>query len=776
MEQMIPELEDLEERGFFSKAEIKHIVKKREQFEYLLKRPAPVKGDFYRYVQYEQKLEELRLHRKEALGLHGKKSLADSAIVQRCHFIFDRACRRFKGDLRLWLRWLQFCRDSNSPRQMSRVLTRALQLHVSEPGLWSYAAAWEFDHNGNAAAARMLMQRGLRMRPDSQQLWLEYFKLELHYAQKLVARRKVLGIDSPAPAQPTAAVTAAAQQQAAVVGEGGSEAMSMDGATAEQQPDTQAAVAADQDAAAEQLAAVQQQGVLEMDARQDPAAVSELISGSQPGSEGPSLASAGPGPSAADEAVQAVLGGAIAKVVFVNAIAALPGSLDFRAGLLRALRPFHSRLSGAPGIWQAILASIAHDFADSERAHDLLAREAAWAAEPDTALQAAQKVYHVALQRCSGSAAMHELYAVFLQQHAEALTIQLTKLEQQQQAARAAGKTGAAKQQRKQLRARKKGVKRQLAEAVTLLEAACSGAAQQGCASEQVLLAWPAAALRARRAQAALQAARSACQALPASAGVWEQRLKLEGQRLSLQVDQATHSSVPAPATPDALPVSTATGSSDDDESGSIAEASPAAAARSAAVEEFAGLAQQALTAVPPSASHSLWLLALQFTGQLGDPGVAGSRSVDSALKCLLQLLETTAAAQGKGPLRGGFGQVAAAAFEQLHCHFGLTEARALVDRLLKVPSPGGSFWHAVLLAELEETKSVGALSDVKRTKRLFEAAVSAHGSEDAELWLLYAHCLHSQHKMTDDIFWRANKALQDPTAFTSKYHLSFEA
>ena len=75
------------------------------------------------------------------------------------------------------------------------------------------------------------------------------------------------------------------------------------------------------------------------------------------------------------------------QVVFVNAIAALPGSLDFRAGLLRALRPFHSRLSGAPGIWQAVLASIAHDFADSERAHDLLAREAAWAAEPDTALQ-----------------------------------------------------------------------------------------------------------------------------------------------------------------------------------------------------------------------------------------------------------------------------------------------------------------------------------------------------------------------------------------------------
>ena len=53
---------------------------------------------------------------------------------------------------------------------------------------------------------------------------------------------------------------------------------------------------------------------------------------------------------------------------------------------------------------------------------------------------------------------------------------------------------------------------------------------------------------------------------------------------------------------------------------------------------------------------------------------------------------------------------------------------------------------------------------------------MSAHGSEDAELWLLYAQCLHAQHVMTGDIFWRANKALQDPKTFISKYHLSFEA
>ena len=48
LEEMIPELEDLEERGYFSKVEIKQIVKKRTQLEYQLKRKAVTKADFLR--------------------------------------------------------------------------------------------------------------------------------------------------------------------------------------------------------------------------------------------------------------------------------------------------------------------------------------------------------------------------------------------------------------------------------------------------------------------------------------------------------------------------------------------------------------------------------------------------------------------------------------------------------------------------------------------------------------------------------------------------------
>lgn len=76
-----------------------------------------------RYVQYETKLEELRRLRKESRVLKGKKGLSESAIIRRIHFIYERATRKFRGDLRLWSAWLEFCKESNSKRRLSQVTT-----------------------------------------------------------------------------------------------------------------------------------------------------------------------------------------------------------------------------------------------------------------------------------------------------------------------------------------------------------------------------------------------------------------------------------------------------------------------------------------------------------------------------------------------------------------------------------------------------------------------------------------------------------------------------
>ncbi|GFH22397.1 uncharacterized protein HaLaN_19857 [Haematococcus lacustris] len=121
MEEMIPELEELESKGYFNRGEIKSIVQKRQDFEYALKRRAAFKRDFLRYIEYEQKLDELRLHRKKELGIKGKKGLAENGSVRRIHFIFERATRKFKADLSLWMAWIQHCKHSKSTKQLSKV-------------------------------------------------------------------------------------------------------------------------------------------------------------------------------------------------------------------------------------------------------------------------------------------------------------------------------------------------------------------------------------------------------------------------------------------------------------------------------------------------------------------------------------------------------------------------------------------------------------------------------------------------------------------------------
>ena len=139
-------------------------------------------------------MESLRRLRKEKLGI--KRQLAsDYAGVQHIHHIFQRALRRYGQDVALWLQYLDFGMRTNSGKQLGSSFARALSRHPRVPSLWLQAASWEFDRNRNVQAARTLMQRGLRVNQHSKQLWLEYFRLELLYVQKIKARRLVLGLD-----------------------------------------------------------------------------------------------------------------------------------------------------------------------------------------------------------------------------------------------------------------------------------------------------------------------------------------------------------------------------------------------------------------------------------------------------------------------------------------------------------------------------------------------------------------------------------------------------
>ncbi|KAL8461458.1 hypothetical protein ACS0TY_032796 [Phlomoides rotata] len=200
LERMLDELDDLEQRGLFSRQEIAEIVKKRRKFEYRLKRPSPLKEDFLAYIDYEKQLDALRIlriktfDRKFGGGKQSKKTISDRAAVSRILEIYRLATTRFKGDIELWFQYLEFCRARGHGR-MKKVLAQLVRFHPKVPGVWIYAAAWEFDSNLNVAAARALMQNGLRACSTSEDLWVEYLRMELTYLNKLKARKIALGED-----------------------------------------------------------------------------------------------------------------------------------------------------------------------------------------------------------------------------------------------------------------------------------------------------------------------------------------------------------------------------------------------------------------------------------------------------------------------------------------------------------------------------------------------------------------------------------------------------
>jgi len=196
LEETIPELEDLWIHGVFSQQEIREIVRKRRDFEYLVRRVHKEKIDFLRYIQYELNLDLLRRKRFERLNLKNTAKTTEHAALRRIHGIFRRALKKYRGDVKLWLQYVDFSLQCGSARSLDRTFIEALRLHPEHEGLWILAASWEYEYNQNIIAARALLQRALRLNPKSSQVYLEYCRLELIYRDR-VRRKLKIGDEEP---------------------------------------------------------------------------------------------------------------------------------------------------------------------------------------------------------------------------------------------------------------------------------------------------------------------------------------------------------------------------------------------------------------------------------------------------------------------------------------------------------------------------------------------------------------------------------------------------
>lgn len=135
-------------------------------------------------------LDSLRRKRVQRLGV----KFASHSGQRRIFFIFDRATRKFSGDLGLWMQYLNYSRKQKALKKVSQILTGLLRMHPTKPELWNYAAGFALEEHADMIEARGYIQRGLRFCKSSKRLWLEYFRLELIYITKIVLRRMILGL------------------------------------------------------------------------------------------------------------------------------------------------------------------------------------------------------------------------------------------------------------------------------------------------------------------------------------------------------------------------------------------------------------------------------------------------------------------------------------------------------------------------------------------------------------------------------------------------------
>ncbi|OAV91598.1 hypothetical protein PTTG_04246 [Puccinia triticina 1-1 BBBD Race 1] len=202
MERMLPELRDLEQKKTFTKTEISAIVTQRNYYEALIARPKQPEC-YLKYIEYEKRLEKLRRLRVGKYGhAKGRTTLSDYSIPLHILNLYSAAAKRFPESLELWTSYIAYSLTQASNKLVSRVLSAAIAAHPSHSEFWVMAARFEADGDetgkggGNVDGARKLLMRGLRFFKDASSLplWIEWIRIELNFIQTMEKRREAFGL------------------------------------------------------------------------------------------------------------------------------------------------------------------------------------------------------------------------------------------------------------------------------------------------------------------------------------------------------------------------------------------------------------------------------------------------------------------------------------------------------------------------------------------------------------------------------------------------------
>lgn len=198
LDKLVPTFTLALESDIFTNDEIKAIVKKTRDFEYVLKRRELTVSDFVTYIEYEinlEKLQRIRCNNRMQYATKEQKNnfyKLQANMIKHICYIYNRAVRRFSNENQLWLDYIGFLQGMKSYSLLNGVYGQALALNPKCEALWISAVLYEVNVNNNIHAARILYQTALRKNTTNEVLWLKYFEFEIWQASRVLERRRLL--------------------------------------------------------------------------------------------------------------------------------------------------------------------------------------------------------------------------------------------------------------------------------------------------------------------------------------------------------------------------------------------------------------------------------------------------------------------------------------------------------------------------------------------------------------------------------------------------------
>ena len=192
LETLVPEMDVLIQKGYFTKKDVKKIMKKRRLHEYQFEKTDVIPLDFFKAIKYEKILNKRMKKQKKNLNIK-KNDYYDFHFIRRIIVLYKKCLIKFnKEDENIWMEYFNFLLVNKCNDILNKEIGRCLTLHPTNITFWKIAAYHEYEDNLNFQNARSLLQKCVKFNPINIEAYLEYFTFEIIFAKNYIERKDIL--------------------------------------------------------------------------------------------------------------------------------------------------------------------------------------------------------------------------------------------------------------------------------------------------------------------------------------------------------------------------------------------------------------------------------------------------------------------------------------------------------------------------------------------------------------------------------------------------------